>query len=390
MQVMTEKTIDKTEGKGKKETLAYTACQELMSYGLWSRKTRVKRWVAKNLLKRKTAPEDLVFWPTGLLAAGLWQYLKESSGQDAAQNAAPVPGNGRKDGDKTMGEQIDFVLASYYERWRRKGFPVAYLDDLLAGETLLSAYEEYLKGGHSCSFIREKNAQVYWEAVELLAAYGLNYPVDEMGSFPYRAAQGTGQVFVDSIGLACPFLYRYGVVGKRTDAMELAVKQIVNFLAYGMDGVTGLPYHGYCMKTTLKYGIIGWGRGVGWLLRGMAGCMGTEYGAGRLGDSFISLVDAALAYQHRDGYFSWQLQAMDGPVDTSATGMICQALRQGMELGVLREARYESALQTGKGAIRKSVRDGHVYDCSGECEGLGQYPQRYGAYPWSLGSALML
>lgn len=387
---MTEKPTEKTEEKGNKEALAYTACQELMSYGLWNRRTRAKRWVARNLLKRKTATEDLVFWPTGLLAAGLWQYLKENAGQEEIKSVASCSGNGRKGADKGIGEQIDLVLASYYERWKRKGFPVTYLDDLLAGETLLAVYEEYQKDGCGHSFIQEKNAQGYWEAVERLAAYGLSYPVDEMGSFPYRASQGTGQVFVDSIGLACPFLYRYGVVGKRPDAMGLAVKQIVNFLAYGMDGVTGLPYHGYCMKTTLKYGIIGWGRGVGWLLRGMAGCMETEYGVGRLGDSFVNLVDTTLAYQHRDGYFSWQLQAIDGPVDTSATGMICLALKQGIELGVLKETRYGQALQAGKSAIRKSVRDGHVYDCSGECEGLGQYPQRYGAYPWALGPALML
>lgn len=108
------------------------------------------------------------------------------------------------------------------------------------------------------------------EAVEKLAAYGMNYPVDEMGSFPYRAAQKNGYIFVDLIGLMCPFLYRYGVVYDRADVMELAVKQIVNFAAYGMDGVTGLPYHGYVADAACKYGIIGWGRAVGWLLRGMA------------------------------------------------------------------------------------------------------------------------
>ena len=43
-----------------------------------------------------------------------------------------------------------------------------------------------------------------------------------------------------------------------------------------------------------------------------------------------------------------------------------------------------------RSAVEKAVRDGRVYQCSGECEGLGQYPQRYGAYPWALGTALML
>lgn len=118
--------------------------------------------------------------------------------------------------------------------------------------------------------------------------------------------------------------------------------------------------------------------------------MVTEYGAKRLQDSYISLMDAVLAYQHKDGYFSWQLQAVDGPVDTSATGMICAALRQGIEMGILSEPVYEHALWAGRYAIGESIRDSQVYDCSGECEGFGQYPQRYGAYPWALGTALML
>ena len=45
--------------------------------------------------------------------------------------------------------------------------------------------------------------------------------------------------------------------------MELAVSQIANFLAYGIDTTTELPYHGYEVETGMKYGIIGWGRAVG-------------------------------------------------------------------------------------------------------------------------------
>ena len=236
-----EKAIERLEGKENKKALVDTACQELMVYGLWDGKTKMKRWISKRLLKRQVAPEDVVFWPTGLLAAGLWQYRMEITGQAGVRTAADKAGQVTDGSTAAVVEQIDSVLLAYYERWRHRGYPVSYLDDLLAGETLLSAYEAYRKDGRSNGIIQSRNAESYWEAIEKLAAYGLNYPTDEMGSFPYRAAQKNGQVFVDAIGLACPFLYRYGVECERTDAMELAVKQIVNFLAYGMDGVTGLP-----------------------------------------------------------------------------------------------------------------------------------------------------
>ena len=157
-----------------------------------------------------------------------------------------------------------------------------------------------------------------------------------------------------------------------------------------MDAATGLPYHGYSVADDCKYGIIGWGRAVGWLLRGMSGCMTTQYGADRLSESYVRLADSVIPFQRKDGSFAWQLQAVDGPADTSAAGMICASLKQGMELGILQGAEYGQALLNGRNFIEKSVRNGKVYNCSGECEGFGQYPQRYGAYPWALGAALML
>lgn len=388
--------IEDMEGmdrKSDKGALADTACQELLTHGLWDGKTKVKQWVKKYLLRRQIAPQDPIFWTTGLLAAGLWQYraqISEEAVTETVRHAADSTKDGLEDTEHNRRKRIDSALHTYYERWIRQACPITYLDDLLAGEVILSAYMDYLGSGHDNAVVNTQNVEAYREAIEKMAAYGMSYPTDELGSFPYRVAQADGCIFVDAIGLACPFLYRYGAVCNKNEAMEIAVKQIVNFLAYGMDGSTGLPYHGYSMKTTCKYGIIGWGRAVGWLLRGMAGSMSTEYGMERLKDAYVQLMETTLAYQRGDGYFSWQLQAADGPADTSATGMICVTLRQGIEQKILTGQKYEQALQAGRNAIRRSIRDGRVYDCSGECEGFGQYPQRYGAYPWALGPALMV
>jgi hypothetical protein len=68
--------------------------------------------------------------------------------------------------------------------------------------------------------------------------------------------------------------------------------------------------------------------------------------------------------------------------------MICVALQQGIEQGILIQDKYRQAFADGKSAIERSVKDGRVYQCSGECLDFAQYPQKYGAYPWSLGPAL--
>lgn len=344
------------------------ACDDLLTYGMWDAKLKLKNFIKKIMFRQKIAPEDTIFWPTGLLAYALWHN----------RNAATA----------AMQSNIDLALTGYFDRWEKRKTPIFYLDDLLAGETFLAIYEQYILS--QSNIINTQNEAKYKAAIDKLAEYAINYEADETGSFPYRAAQGTGHIYVDSIGLACPFLYEYGNFYKKNEYMELALKQIANFFAYGIDTATGLPYHGYDIATGTKHGIIGWGRAVGWLLRGMTGCMTTDYGKERLQEVYSLLTDSVIEWQRKDGSFSWQLQALDGPTDTSATGMICAALNEGIKMKLLQGESYEHALELGRRAILKSIKNGRVYDCSGECEGFAQYPQRYGAYPWSLAPALML
>lgn len=370
-----------------KNLLMDNGCKELLQYGVLDTKGRLKRLVKKYVLGRKTAPEDLIFWPTGLLAGGLWYCRADLAGQC---------GKGWQgkafDEDQAHEEimRIEGALDLYFDRWRGKGMPLYYLDDLVAGETFLEQYlnraartDKELKGG-------EFRTRQYRQAVDKMADYAMEYAKDEADSLLYRAGRGNGYVFADTLGLVCPFLYRYGMTFNRQECMELAVKQIANFLAYGMDGVSGLPYHGYDMTDGCKYGIIGWGRAVGWMLRGMSKCFLSDYGRQRLREPFIKLVDTVLAYQREDGAFSWQLQALEGPKDTSVTGMVCTALKEGIELKILVGDHYRQAFERGRDSLKESIRGGKVYDCSGECEDFARYPQKYDAYPWSLGPALII
>lgn len=367
--------------------LMENACKELLSYGVWDGRAKCKYLLKRCLLRRETAKEDLIFWPAGLMAAGLWtcrqELIEDSQGQTETPGEAPESA-----GTRRLIEMIENALAAYYARWQKKGMPLQVLDDLLSGEVLLHAFSEMEKT--RAENMLGLSGEALGGALERLAAYGMRHPTDGAGSFCYRPSHGSNAVFVDGIGLACPFLYQYGEIFGKAEYKELAVRQIVNFLTYGMDGGTGLPYHGYDMTDGCKHGIIGWGRAVGWLLRGMTGCLLPDYGRQRLEAPYRELVKAVLAWQRPDGYFSWQLQALEGPADTSATGMICAAVRQGIEMGILTDPKYGQALRNGKNAVCQSVKDGKVYHCSGECEGFGQYPQRYGAYPWALGTALTL
>ena len=57
--------------------LIENACKELMEYGVQSRQEKCKDLVRRLLLHRRTQGEDPIFWPTGLLASGLWACREE-------------------------------------------------------------------------------------------------------------------------------------------------------------------------------------------------------------------------------------------------------------------------------------------------------------------------
>lgn len=371
------------------------ACEMLLQYGKPDMKAKLKRCIRKYILGQSVAPDDPIFWPTGLLAAGLWRrFILSGKGNEGAAEK-----EGSLKADPALAKEIETALDAYYERWKKKGFPIACLDDLLTGEVFLDIYltgradqkqTDYKNDYGNGLLPMKEGLDAYKTAADKLAAYALAHPTDRNGCFPYRSHWKEKHIYADSIGLACPFLYRYGVAFKKQECVETAIRQIERFFACGMDRETGLPYHGYEADSGVKYGIIGWGRAVGWLLRGMQGCMQTTYGREKLESSYRSLMDKVLSYQRKDGLFSWQLQALEGPADTSATGMICAALQEGIRTGVLKEEKYRQALKLGCEAIFRTAKGGLIYQCSGECEGFGCYPQIYGAYPWSLGPALLL
>ena len=119
--------------------LIQNACKELLSYGVWDGRARCKYLIKRYLLHREMAKEDLIFWPTGLLAAGLWTCREEliKGGQKQAETAESAEA-------QQIIEMIENALAAYYERWQKRSMPLQVLDDLLSGEVLLYAFSERL------------------------------------------------------------------------------------------------------------------------------------------------------------------------------------------------------------------------------------------------------
>ena len=356
------------------QELVEESAYQLFHYPETTKKQDLKYLIKRILRPSNTPKRDFFFWPHAMLT----QSLEEAKDLES--------------------------LKKYYDRWIEKGQPIGNIDHMMNGYSLLFVYE------------KTKDHR-YQQAADRMYEYLLQYQKDMKGTLPYRRNHPT-HIYVDGVGMMVPFLCRYGSIFEKKEALDLAVKQIREFFEYGMDKESGLPYHGYDLKTKVKQGIIGWGRAVGWLLLALAdsyeyvNCEEQKW----LGEVYQNLLINSLHYLREDGYFSWQLTAKEGPKDTSATAMIGYALQKAWNLGLMmkedtlfpenddRQTRKKKSCVIGgpdcevradiciqncladmEQAIWKSVNGKKIGDCSGECEGFSQYPQVYGAYPWSLG-----
>lgn len=333
---------------------------ELLHYPERSPGYYLKRAV-KIAAGRKVEPVDSINWPNGLLAIGLVEYYKRHKNSEEAR-------------------EIQDCLKQYYDRWIGKKCRMYFVDDALSGVALIELH----------GITKDER---YKEAADQMARFLLRHETDGAGSLPYRPGQKNGHIYADMTGMVCPFLCKYGCVYGNDKAVRLAVNQIQNFISFGMDARTNLPYHGYHYKSGVKYGIIGWGRAVGWLMLGMSETLEyigeTHPDYESIKQAYRRIVDKVEAYQLESGLYGWQLSAKDGPADTSATAMILYSIARSLNNGVLIGI-HRSRMIRGREALLGMVQEGRIGNCLGECLGFSMYPQIYGAYPWSLGPALAL
>ena len=351
-----QELLQRTETIQKINALQERAADLLFTWPVLTGKDWVKREIRKYLLHQQVPPLDHYSWPNALLAAGLSQMQRS------------VRDNKSKE-----------TLVRYFDRWIRKGMPLYYVDNAANGTAILDLYEN-------------TGQKKYLEAASGIAAFLREHKKDEQGDLLYRTRDAS-DIYADTVGMVSPFLCRYGILSGESFFVKTGVMQIVHFLDGGMDGKSGLPYHGFNSRTGMKYGCVGWGRAVGWLMLGMAESLAAipektpqfPFIQGHL----QNLVRAVADCQRQDGSFSWLLPAYEGPADTSATAMIACAMLTGIRRGCLEED-WTRQVRMAAEFLLSCVKSGRVEQCSAECEGFSQYPQRYGSYPWGDGMTLKL
>jgi len=338
---------------------------------------RIKDTV-KKALGRSVRTKDPLFWHAGMLMVGLVSALEYLEKVDDA---------------KEIRDEIITSLEGHVNLWIRKtGGKAGFVDDALAGFALVRAYE--ITGNEK-----------FREAADAVKTYIGNAGRDAEGAILYNSGR-SGNIFVDGIGQVSMFMAACG-----DDSFD-GNKQLRLFYKYGMDEESGLCYHGYELKkadnddriaadrndsskngyVSDKKGILCWGRAFGWLIMGASVNAALGKADEESFSQFRSLCEAALKYQRADGGWSWQLQAVDGHIDLSATGMIAYALGYAVNNGVFGEAdlpdKIRAALKKAKECIYAHTKSGIVTDSLSSCDDFAVHYQTYGNYPWGQGAAL--
>lgn len=223
-----------------------------------------------------------------------------------------------------------------------------------------------------------------------------SHPRSLTGTLPYRPEE-PNVLLVDSLGMICPLLARYGRTHNQPEAIRLAKQQLLEFLERGMDDRSGLPFHAYRVDDLSRqaaFGLAGWGRGAGWLALGLAGTLpwlaDDDLDRPRIEQALRDLLETAQDLQRDDGLWGWALNIPGAEPDTSATGMLAWATRLGVESGIQLNPEVEASRRRAvRGILRHTRSSGEVGQSMADAAGVGQYPWLFGHTTWTQAFALL-
>ena len=209
------------------------------------------------------------------------------------------------------------------------------------------------------------------------------------GMISYTGSADNPEMYVDTLGLVCPFLMLYAKSYDCPEIARSAVFQLEMYHQYGILPGTSLPNHAFNVDSKLPLGVYGWGRGVGWYLIGLLDSLQNtkELGQRKLICSFLrEAAEYYMPFQRPDGGFGSIVQRPD-TYDSSATAVLawfylsCAA--------IFDESSYREIADRCFSKLRSVTRiTGSIDWCQGDTKGIGIFSQTYSIMPFAQGMAL--
>ena len=213
--------------------------------------------------------------------------------------------------------------------------------------------------------------------------------INDAGMISYTGQIDNPDMYVDTIGLCCPFLVRYANEYGQPEFETIAFRQIESYHRYGMLNVTELPNHAFSLKYKLPLGVFGWGRGIGWYVIGLMDSyeeMENEEYRFALKDWIRDAAEEYKRFQRPDGGFGSIVQSTH-TYDSSATAVLAWFYAKCSKLFDCEE--YATVSEKCLKKLLSCTRiNGAIDWCQGDTKGIGIFSQTYDVMPFAQGMAV--
>ena len=207
--------------------------------------------------------------------------------------------------------------------------------------------------------------------------------------------QGSHQLWVDTLYMACPLLSGLGKLQNRPEYIQDAARQIVVHARHLQDEKTGLFYHMWDWQP-LTHSEGFWGRGDGWVLMSLADTMEVMNRRDPLYQELTSiarkLATGLESTQDGDGLWHTVLDDPKSYPECSATAMFAYGMLKLVRLRVLPPAYHARAMKAWGAINDRYVKDGLVVGVSAGTDPRGADAYRtkpVGTETWGTGAYLL-
>ena len=213
--------------------------------------------------------------------------------------------------------------------------------------------------------------------------------INKEGMISYTGEIDNPDMYVDTIGLVCPFLTLYAAIFDDREWEDIAFYQIKMFHQYGLYENTALPNHAFHIESKLPLGVYGWGRGTAWYLVGLMDTyknLKNEVYKKELKKWIYEAAEKYMIHQRNDGGFGSILQRTQ-TYDSSATATL--AWFYGCCYEIFSEEKYIRIKEKCLDKLLTCTRISGAIDwCQGDTKDIGVFAQTYDLMPFAQGMAL--
>jgi unsaturated rhamnogalacturonyl hydrolase len=178
------------------------------------------------------------------------------------------------------------------------------------------------------------------------------------------------------------------------ECVDLAVKQIRTYEAYGMLDGHYIPSHAYQTENKVPLGLFGWGRGLGWFAIGLIDTWNelpqSHMYKPVLEESVKKFAYSAMAFQQEHGNWNWTVTREESRPDSSTTATLGWFMLNASKIDEISDVCLDSTDRAIRYLMKATRRNGAVDFSQGDTKDIGVYSMLFNILPFTQGFCVRL